>query len=294
MNTVTARSPRKEEIPVLRGIWKEIFGSIGEESFFQHYYNPGLCVLAEFKGTPAATGYLIPFSDILYDGKALRCAMIYSVATLPEYRGKGLGTTVVRSLIDLAHETGFPAVVLCPNSDELFEYYSTRTGLRDWFFVNEQLINKEHVNTGGALAVEISINEYLCQRDELLKGTVHIRHDPNALEYQASLCKELGGGLFRIGDGCAVVECQPDGAVWIKELLTPEIKTDNNISNPEINDSVAAIARKFPACEYVIRQPSLIGKGRRFGMLALPGSFDDGFGTVYKGSYAPWYGMAFD
>jgi len=294
MSTITARTSRAEEVPFLRCIWKNTFGSIGEESFFLHYYKPGLCIIAECNGTPAATGYLIPFGDVLSSDGALRCAMIYSVATLPEYRGKGLGTAVVNSLINLAFGSGYPAVVLCPHNDGLFEYYSKRTGLRDWFFINKQIIKKEHVNTEGALPEEVSANKYHSMRENLLKGTVHIKHDLSTLEYQVLLCGELGGGLFRVGEGCAVVERQQDGAVWIKELLLPESGVADVKSGTDITNAISSIAKVFPADEYIVRLPSFFGKGSRFGMLVLNGSINDDFYILNKGSYAPWYGMAFD
>ena len=96
------------------------------------------------------------------------------------------------------------------------------------------------------------------------------------------LCSELGGGLFRFGDACAVVEVQEDSGVWIKELLT---------SGPDADNFVSAIAARFPADEYTVRYPSNPGQGRRFGMLDLQ---DDIFGNLSKTSPAPWYGMAFD
>jgi len=290
MNTVITRMPLTNEIPALRGIWAKVFGSIGEDSFFRHYYNPELCVVAECKSLPVAVGYLIPSGSLVYGGKSLQCAMIYSVATLPEFRGMGYGTAVVRKMISLATELDYPAVVLCPSTDELFEYYSTRTNLQDWFYVNEQIMEKIPVASSVSLPVEISADEYKSLRDDLLKESVHIRHDLSAVEYQALLCKELGGGLYRVGDACAIVECQPDGAVWIKELLTPGSVNDSS-SGSISADSMASIAREYPSHKYIVRQPSMNNNSRRFGMLALK----TGVRSIFcVGSQAPWYGMAFD
>jgi len=291
MSDVLTRKPNDAEIPVLRGIWENVFGTIGEDSFFLHYYAPDLCVIAEYNNAPAAVGYLIPFGDILCQSKEYPCAMIYSVATLPEYRGMGLGTAVVCNLIDLARELAYPAVILCPNNDKLFEYYSSRTGLYDWFYVSEQVINEVPADTAIASLTEISVNEYRTRRERLLEETVHIRHDLRALEYQAMLCNELGGGFFKIGDTIAVVECQPSGEVWIKELLTPGSR--NAVSDPDlyIANAVASISSSFPARLYVVRFPSQIGTGRRFGMVTFPDN--PHFDPCLKGS-APWFGMAFD
>ena len=105
------------------------------------------------------------------------------------------------------------------------------------------------------------------------------------------LCDKLGGGLFRIGDSCAVVECQTDGAVWIKELLTPHGRNADLTSDLNVTDLIAPIVQKFPAREYVVRRPAPIGQGRRFGMLAFLDDLHDDF---YVNGFVPWYGMAFD
>jgi len=291
MSEIITRNPSINEIPELRRIWKRVFGSVGEEAFFLHYYDPKLCVITGFDNDPASVGYLVPFGHIQYGQKSIPCAMIYSVATLPEYRGMGHGTAVVNELIRLARKLGYPAVVLCPIYDKLFGYYGKRANMRDWFYVNEQVFNSVQVSSDSVLLTEVTINEYNIQREELLKGITHIKHDFYTFEYQSMLCDELGGGLFRIGESCAVVESQQDGAVWIKELLLPGSGTDDFTSDPHLINALAAIAYKFPACKYVVRRPSRIGLGRRFGMIALS---DDLQADLSDSTTSPWYGMAFD
>ena len=56
-------------------------------------------------------------------------------------------------------------------------------------------------------------------------------------------------------------------------------------------DALASIINKFPAREYVVRSPSQIGKGRRFGMLA---THDISNIELCESTTAPWYGMALD
>jgi len=285
MSGSVLRSPSAGEKPQLHNIWDTVFGSIGKDSFFDCFYNEDLCVLAEFEGAAAAVGYLIPTGELVHGSISVPCAMIYSVATLPMYRGMGLGTAVVRELIRSANKLGFPAVVLCPTNDDLFGFYSTRTGMRDFFYIAERAFKRGPA--GGDPAAlkalkEIPANEYLRLREDLLAGSVHIKQDIKSLEYQVMLCNELGGGLFRFGDSCAAVELREDGGVCIKELLT---------SGPDADDFVSAIAARFPADEYTARFPSDINGGRRFGMLDLQ---DEVFGDLSKITPAPWYGMAFD
>jgi len=291
MSDIITRNPRIGEVPALRDMWGAVFGDVGAKSFFEYLFDSELCVIAEVEGAPAAMGYLIPTGEVVYGAEAFRCAMIYSVATLPKYRGRGFGTAVVHKLISLAREIGYPAIVLCPTDDDLFEYYKAHSELREWFYVNEIIIDQAPANTNPALLTDVSATEYHSQREVLLKGTVHIRQDLHIFEYQSLLCKELGGGLFRIGNSYAVVERQPDGAVWVKEYLSPGGSIGDSASGPDFMNAISSIMHKFPSHTYVVRSLSRISEGRRFGMIAFSDiqKFD-----LCENATSPWYGMAFD
>jgi len=291
MSEIITRSPSDNEIPALKKLWNTVFGGTGIESFFRHFFNADLCVIADGTDSPAAMGYLLPVGDFVWDSKSYRCAMIYSVATLPAYRGRGMATAVTGRLINLARELAYPAVILCPSDDKLFEYYKSHTTLREWFYVNELIVKKAPADACTELLTEITANMYHLLREELLKGIVHVKQDLHILEYQAELCKELGGGLFRVGDSIAVVERQVDGRIWIKELLLPGDGANAFNSGYDISGIIASIASKFPASEYIVRSPSPIGKRRRFGMISFP---DDPPVFSFDNESKPWFGMAFD
>jgi len=300
MSDILTRNPGADDVPLLKNLWCTVFGDIGIDAFFRLFYQAGMCLVVEHNGSLAAMGYLIPSGDI----KAVtddagneidtKCAMIYSVGTLHEYRGLGLGTIIVNDLIKLAGNSGYDAVVLCPSEDGLFEYYNKRTELQDWFYISESVCDKPPAGTPSVLPIEISAYEYAAFREKLLTEVVHIRQDEKFFEYQLDLCNEFGGGLFRIGDSCAVVERQSDGIVWVKELLMHD--KGNALHCGYINDAVctnllAPIANLFPAEKYFVRTPALTGAGRRFGLLNLCGNVLE---PSAKNKIAPWYGMAFD
>jgi GNAT superfamily N-acetyltransferase len=300
MSEILTRNPQTDEIPRLKSLWSSVFGNIGIDSFFRLFYKPDLCAVVELDGSLAAGGYLLPSGDIKTvadsDGneKNVKCAMIYSIGTLSEYRGLGLGTIIVNDLLSLAGELGYTAVVLCPSDDGLFEYYSKRTGLRDWFYVNESVFTKLPAATPSVLPTKISIDEYLSFREKLLTEVLHIRQEEQLFQYQLELCNELGGGLFRIGDSCAVIERQSNGDIWIKELLVPgkdKILNVGVFDDTSFSYILASIAHLFPADEYLIRVPAKAGTGRRFGMLKL---CENVLELSANNEIAPWYGMAFD
>jgi len=291
VSKIKTRHPTVDEIPALHRIWKTAFGTVGLESFFKHIFNSEMCLIVEVNKTPVAMGSLIPNGDFLFDKDSLKCAMIYSLATLPGQRNKGFGTAIVNDLINLSRELGHTAVVLSPSDDELFTYYSQRSELLDWFYVNEQVINEVPASSNLTLPVKLTASEYNSHREKLLKGIFHVKHDLSIIEYQEHLCNELGGGLFRIGDCCAVIECQSKNNVWVKELLTPDLKIIDVTTDNNTVDIIASIATEFPSDEYTVRLPSQSGMWRRFGMLAYPESLPD---SVTETGFAPWYGLAFD
>ena len=285
---IETRRPRNEDESALRHIWKAVFGSSDEDIFFGFYFDRSMCITTACGGTPVSSGFLIPAGNMLSGELAVPCAMIYAVATLPEYRRHGYGSETVRALISAGWDAGFPAVVLCPSSDDLFDYYSENTKLRDWFFANELSCGLPRIDAGLAGLSRITSEEYRVLRNSLLAGRPYIESDRRALEYQNLLCEHYGGGLYKVcssgGVSCAVVENAPDGVVIVKELLT---------SAACETEVLSAIADAYPAYSYKIMSPvqSHSSAARRFGMLAITEELERKFN---KESVSPWYGLAFD
>ena len=289
----TTRSAMHSDRQALKLLWKRVFLDSDEEidTFFRFYFEPQMVVVvADNEDVPVAAGYVLPIGNLLCNELSIPCAMIYSVATHPEYRNHGFGTSVVRDLISIGFSKGFKTVVLSPSRDDLFEYYSSRTLFQDWFYVSERKY-KTSPHLGNAVELSsITVNDYYRLREDLLSGIPHIEFDLPCLSYQLLLSRRFGGDLFRVdtpgGIGCAVVEKQSDGAVWVKELLT---------SNICETVALSAVASMFPANEYLVRSPAfsknLNSKTRRFGMLASP---DNLINIESLKTTSPYYGLAFD
>ena len=282
-------NPTPNDITELKRMWSTIFGNIGLETFFSKLFHTEHCVIVRSDNNIAAMGYLLPAGNIIADSNEVPCAMIYSIATLPQYRGLGLGSTVVNALTNAAYDLGYPVTVLHPSEDSLFEYYSRHAKFKDYFYANELTYkNMSDIakHRSDLKPEEVSITEYIYLRKELLGNKIHISSDPHLLEYQQKLCDELGGGLFRIGDSCATVECQPDGSVYVKELLSADC---------DVTQVLASLTSRFPSSKHVVRTPArtegLFVGNRRFGMLT---SSDMSAMGAENNDHTPWYGLAFD
>jgi len=293
MNLFT-RKPRLDEAGYLRHIWSTVFNDGDEASYFDYYFDPELCVVATHAGIPVSAGYLLPAGKIICGNISYPCAMIYGVATLPEYRSLGYAAAVVRDLLNLGREAGFSAITLCPSNDSLFEYYSACSELREWFYVyerkyissptsdlcgqnaNEKQVFRVTVETrvgsNQAIPKKILPNAYGLLRETFLTGIFHIESDARALLYQKMLCQEFGGGLYRIdtsgGISCAIIEQQQHSTLLVKELLAPKGFED---------DAISSIVTAFPSKEYIVRTPAPLCNSQftihnsQFGDMASPG-----------------------
>ena len=302
----STRQPRRDEIGYLRDIWSVVFADGDESSYFDYYFDPDMCIAAIVDEVPVAAGYLLPAGDIICSGISVPCAMIYGVATLPEYRSLGCGTAIVRDLLSAGRGAGFPAVTLCPSNDSLFGFYSERSELRDWFYINEQICKYTPASSNRVHPDEIPPQAYGHLRENLLANIPHIKANTRALLYQSMLCDEFGGGLFRIdtpgGVSCAVVEQERSGTLLIKELLAP---------GGYENYALSSIASAFPSNEYIVRSPARrsnmnftannsqsgefsaqdFEQIKRFGMVSAPDILPN---LQYMSGFMPWFGLAFD
>lgn len=307
------RHPDVRDIQALQNIWGTAFGSDDAPLFFNRYFKPESCITVYCGGIPASAGYYYHAGNLICNEKRTPCAMIYAVATLPEFRGRGFGAAVVEKLIAAARSAGYPIVALCPSEDSLFEYYRARTEMKEYFYVAEQRVAAASDGIRHDGLIPVLADEYSRLRTGLLAGIPHIEPDLNALLYQASLCGDNNGGMFRInspgGVSITIVEEGRTGAVQVKELLYRDGCG---------KDALSAIITAFPAQEYIVWTPARSADRtspsdpvaapeiRRFGMLASPEYLTvdiDFYRPVPPGSRAsspasqlslPWLGLAFD
>ncbi|MCL2079182.1 MAG: GNAT family N-acetyltransferase [Oscillospiraceae bacterium] len=295
---IAARKPYAGEISVLRDIYKTVFGKDGEDSFFTLFSGTEHAIVSESSGSPVSMGFLIPVGDFVRGGSFVPCAMLYGIATLFEHRGRGYGAAVTNKLIETAHSLGYRAVILCPTENGLFEYYAKNTKLREYFYIDETVIPANPAagkNDGPQISrdkmphepVALLPTEYINFRERLLIKRPHIRYNVRGATYQKLLCDELGGGLYQIGDSCAVIEAQSQGEVHVKELLVS--------AHDDADEIAAIIANMFPSANITVRAPvntfldskyAAHRKKRGFGMLSADGDFAPDENA--------WYGIAFD
>ncbi|MDR1329789.1 MAG: GNAT family N-acetyltransferase [Oscillospiraceae bacterium] len=260
---ILIREARIRDAPHIKRLWQRVFNDTDEVigAFFEVYIDVRLCVLAQIGGRLAGLGLLLPVGDFVTQQSATQCAMLYALATEPEFRGLGCASLITRELLRVGKKHGFGLIALRPASDALFDFYG-KNGFYETFYCREYTVKasalkKTVQNVPGIALTRASPEEYLARRELLLRGVPHIAFDRRALAFQARLSP--GGGLFFAGDGCAAIEAtgQPGGRVLISELL-----------GADEGAIIAAVADAFPANEYLVRAPVRKAESEitRFGM----------------------------
>ncbi len=287
---------RTDDISALKSLWQTVFGDADAdiERFFNVYFSPALTVVVRDGGKPVSAAYILPVGNLATPGGAREnCAMLYAIATLSGYRGRGFGGAVTRAAASLALAQGFSAVVLKPADAGLFAYYETSVGFTPFFEAVQAEFRPDTlpVKKQSLAMTPVSPAGYRGLRQRILCGGVYIDADERAISYQKQLCDASGGGLYAVGSddgeiGCAAVEKDGD-TVLVKELLL------SRGFDPE--DAVAVVAGHHAASRYVVRYPDNNRRpdgenGTPFAMILPKPVFSDAAGV----HCAKWYGPAFD
>ena len=285
MSDYTIRRFRSGDEAALRRVWKTGFDDTDDylDAFFTAFVGEDSCVLAEVDGMIVSAMYLLDGPVLFpYRQNRLTSAYAYALATLPEYRGRGIGRAVFRAVCELGLERGFDAVCVLPAEEGLYSFYEAGGATRQLSAVREIEYGAAQLRSlPRGLCARIPVEEYAGIRESLLHGEAHGAMPEAFYRWQEALCERYGGGLFVLDGGLAAAEL--DGNIChIHELLLP---------NGDETAAAAAVAAFCRAERYIVRAPA----------------FWDGPGTVRRhmlallrtepSFYLPddlWWGFAFD
>lgn len=165
--------------PGLKDLWRAVFGDPDEiiDSFFREVYTPGMAYLAEEQGRIVAGAYGVPFGEFRY---------IFAVATLPEYRGQGLGRRV--TLGCAAEERAY----LSPAEPSLVKWYRS---------MGAEIVGHRPIYELCKPIREIPAQEYAERREALLAGKKHAVYSPGVLRFFSTY-----GKFYLTENGIAAME----------------------------------------------------------------------------------------
>ncbi|MBE0676201.1 MAG: GNAT family N-acetyltransferase [Bacteroidales bacterium] len=136
------RQPENNDEPLLRRIWKDVFGDSDEfiDLFFRNRYSPDSALVYHTDGAPVSMlffpQYIMKAGDSLH-----KLGYICGAATLPEYRGRGLMAELLNASFGIMAARGDRFTSLIPASDSLYGYYE-RFGYSTYFYRKRIVVNR--------------------------------------------------------------------------------------------------------------------------------------------------------
>ncbi|MCL2563800.1 MAG: GNAT family N-acetyltransferase [Oscillospiraceae bacterium] len=283
------RLSRPGDEAALQRLWQIAFGDTQAaiEDFFVRLYRPGRAVVwAEGDGVASAI-YLLDAGTIAVTGDpgrpSLRLSYSYALATLPTYRGRGLGAAVTKAAIAHSIELGYDCNLICPAEAGLFDYY-LRLGYRDKLSIAERNISLSDLSDFVIIPQVMStdVSAYLRLRQDFLPVSAVVY--PEAFfRYAAHRCEMSGGGLYRLEadgqTGCAAVE-RAGNQLFVREILPPSLAEAGTQALLTHLGAESAVFRT--AADGTISSPAV--RERPF-VLAVPA---DGVSFAADGGYFPF------
>jgi GNAT superfamily N-acetyltransferase len=254
MTDYTIRSWQSQDKEALRALWQVAFGDDPSyiDSFFETFLtSENACVVAEVDGQVVSAMYIIPgYTLYPYRKNTLSGAYTYALATLPAYRGQGIGKAVYQAANQRALAQADVACVL-PAEQSLYPFYEAAAGAAPLSYVKEARFTREELKgLPAGMAARIPALKYAGMREMLLGGMPHVTFPTELFE----LMEGSGADFFVLEGGIAATETT-DGVCHVIELLDPN--TDNM-------KSIASIAKWCAAQEYIVRTPVFFdGPGQR-------------------------------
>ncbi len=195
-------------------LWQQVFGDTpqAQEVFYAQCAPQGPLVLVE-EGRVESMLVLTPVDLAFAGGTACRGTYLYALATHPEARGKGCAAQLIDYAALSTAQQGLDFVCTVPAQPSLFDFFG-KNGFTPAFYHRRLPLPAP---TPGQ-ASQISPQEYVSLREELLGGIPHIVHTPGQVGFE----EQLHGTLYRLelthGPACAVVEDWGEHHI-VKELL---------------------------------------------------------------------------
>ncbi len=201
--------------PVIEHLLRTGFGD--EESFlcafFEHVFPYCDTLLSLDNGAVAAMAALIPCEIIQKGQENLPALYLYSLTTLPDYRGRGHA----KALLAAAQEK-CSRVFLHAADDSLFQMY----GRLGWRPMMHACYTEMPPAIPQTVFQEINGDEYYRLRELALKNAPHIRWNKHTCRFLHDMLTAYGGGLYLAHEAVIAVEEERDGILYLGEAFGRE------------------------------------------------------------------------
>lgn len=280
-NSSEVRLAQKGEILRQKEIWKLCFGDPDNyiDFYYANRYKEDETLLLLHDGEIVAMLTMIPVKTVDTDKRSFNTAMLYAIATHPNYQNRGFATQLMELSTPYLRANNTEHSILVPAEKRLFDFYR-KQGYRDGFCLREALLTHEQIDcleihrSCQCTISSITPEEYNHRRNKQLKGRLYIAYGDEDITYQKKLSQLSGADIYAIDvegvQGCAALERVDSDKVLIKEILLPE---------EFIYLGIKQITQLLSAKEYILRTPAYLGEQlggsiRPFGMIRADREID--------------------
>lgn len=267
---INIRFAQKDDEPYLKQLWKLCFADDDNfiEFYFKNRYSEHKVIVLLSDGIIAS---MLTIIDITQNCrlKPHKAAMIYAVATHPDYQKRGFAARLMAFCDDYLIKNEYDLSVLVPAGQSLFGYYN-KQGYKNGFTLRETYLLYENINCINnnihCKMQPVKADDYNKIRNNFLTGTDYIQYNDREIEYQKKLSQFSGADIYsfelKSTVGCIALEIF-NNTLLIKELLIPD---------DLLNSVLVQIVKQYKYEKYILRTPAFCDTGpgeniKAFGMI---------------------------
>ena len=211
----------------LTELWNRVFGD--EQSFieliFNEKYNESILCFAEITDEKAVSAFYLIKNELRYNGELYNGYYLYAAATLPEFRGRGYMSELIRKAQQFFRENNKADFIsLVPSEKSLYGYYSS---------LGFQTAMYRFINGRTSSAVCSSSYKEIESPEEILD--IRRKYKGNSINFS---CDSFGyaldcmkhSGFKLLSTGADIILIDSDDADSFSELVAPDADTASHFA----------------------------------------------------------------
>jgi GNAT superfamily N-acetyltransferase len=230
------------DIPRLKKIWKESFDDSDcvIDMFFDSCFGDAEALVFCVGKDICSALYMIPTA---ISGRP--ASYIYAASTLPEHRGRGFMSELMRSAVSLSKEKGDSAVFLVPANVSLYDYYA-RFGFERGFYVNRTELSASDIPQSDICVFDAGARYVFDMRGRGFAGLDNaVSWNYPAIEFAVRSADRDDERFLGFDGGYAWCR-RTESDVVIRELVCPD---EMRLT------AVGAVKKAMPAENYIVERP---------------------------------------
>lgn len=236
--------PKKEDIPVLKEIWREVFRDTPTyiKLFFSQKFSPSSCLVYKEGGQIVSMIHYPQYSMKFYS-ETLTAGYICGTATLPSFRGKGIMGKLIEAACDKMRARGDTFSVLIPANEALFKYYE-KFGFATVFYKRRTELTPEDIE-GSRIPLHPTDNpeEIIKIYSETINSRkIAVLQTPRTYKTVISENKSEGGEALTASNAL-IFAAKKEDKLYVREFLASEA---------DINSLLYSLSQRHPDTKSII------------------------------------------